>query len=139
MILLHREKLKDVHPDLIKVIDAAVASLPFEVLVVEGRRTLERQKELYTKGRTTPGPKVTWSMNSRHITGHAADLCPMQGNAAAWGDLAKFDMLATAMFTAAQRLRIPIRWGADWDADGNFREKGETDSPHFELYRGVYP
>ena len=34
---------------------------------------------------------------------------------------------------ASRELGVPIRWGADWDMDGLPREKGETDSPHFEL------
>ena len=33
----------------------------------------------------------------------------------------------------AKELGIKIRWGADWDMDGVARERGETDSPHFEL------
>jgi peptidoglycan L-alanyl-D-glutamate endopeptidase CwlK len=37
------------------------------------------------------------------------------------------------MFAAAKELGVSIRWGADWDNDGNYREKGEYDSPHFEL------
>jgi peptidoglycan L-alanyl-D-glutamate endopeptidase CwlK len=41
--------------------------------------------------------------------------------------------MAKAMLAAAKELGIGIRWGADWDSDGKPREKGETDSPHFEL------
>ena len=39
----------------------------------------------------------------------------------------------SSMMRAARELKVPIRWGADWDRDGIPREKGETDSPHFEL------
>jgi peptidoglycan L-alanyl-D-glutamate endopeptidase CwlK len=28
---------------------------------------------------------------------------------------------------------VPLRWGADWNRNGNPRERGESDSPHFEL------
>jgi peptidoglycan L-alanyl-D-glutamate endopeptidase CwlK len=37
------------------------------------------------------------------------------------------------MFNAAKELNVDIRWGADWNQNGKKREKGETDSPHFEL------
>jgi peptidoglycan L-alanyl-D-glutamate endopeptidase CwlK len=37
------------------------------------------------------------------------------------------------MFAAAKELGVPIRWGADWERDGKPRERGVTDSPHFEL------
>ena len=58
-----------------------------------------------------------------------------------WNDLSKFDKIAKAMFEAQKQLKaegkIPtnttMRWGADWDSDGKPREKGETDSPHFEI------
>ena len=44
-----------------------------------------------------------------------------------------FDKMADAMFKAAKELNINIRWGRDWNMNGIKREKGETDSPHFEL------
>jgi peptidoglycan L-alanyl-D-glutamate endopeptidase CwlK len=37
------------------------------------------------------------------------------------------------MLKAAEELGVDIRWGADWDEDGNPRERGESDSPHFEI------
>ena len=37
------------------------------------------------------------------------------------------------MFAAADDLNVAVRWGADWDRDGKPRERGESDSPHFEL------
>ena len=45
-----------------------------EVTVVEGVRTPERQAQLFAQGRTAPGAVVTWTMNSRHLHGRAADL-----------------------------------------------------------------
>lgn len=45
-----------------------------EVTVVEGVRTPERQAQLFAQGRTAPGSVVTWTMNSQHLHGRAADL-----------------------------------------------------------------
>lgn len=42
--------------------------------VVEGVRSPERQSELYAQGRTAPGPVVTWTTNSLHLDGLAADV-----------------------------------------------------------------
>lgn len=45
-----------------------------ELRVGECRRTLERQCYLYALGRTLPGPKRSWTLDSRHRSGCAADL-----------------------------------------------------------------
>lgn len=45
-----------------------------EVRVVEGYRTPERQAHLHAQGRTRPGPVVTWTLNSAHTRGRAADV-----------------------------------------------------------------
>lgn len=98
--------------------------------VIEGVRTKARQAELYAKGRTTAGPIVTWTMESKHIHGKAVDLLP---DLTGWNDPKAFDEINRAMVQASKELKVKIRWGADWDRDGKPREKGETDSPHWEL------
>lgn len=144
------KKLEGVHPALVRVVLAAVERVRLPsgiegVAVTEGVRSIARQKELYAKGRTTPGPKVTDTLNSRHLRGvdgwgKAVDLAPvLAGGAIAWTNLEAFNAIANAMLAAASENQVPIRWGADWDRDGKFREKGEWDSPHFELLRSVYP
>ncbi len=131
-------KLEGVHPDMRRVV-ACAANLaePHEDLtVLEGDRTPARQKELYAQGRTKPGNKVTWTLNSNHFInkktgfGHAVDLAPYPID---WNNIARFDKLSKLMFRAAEIEGVTIRWGADWDRDGNPRERGESDSPHFEL------
>lgn len=134
-----KKNLVGVHPKLVDVVTRALA-ISEEIggpdfTVIEGVRTPERQKELYAQGRTKPGRKVTWTLKSNHFVnprtgwGHAIDLYP-----GTWTDLSKFRKQAEAMLRAANELGVPIRWGADWDRDGVFYEKGEGDSPHFELW-----
>lgn len=132
------KRLDGVHPDLRRVIQRAILKSDQDFTVLEGVRTPERQQQLYAQGRTRPGPKVTWTLNSRHFInrdtgfGHAVDLAPFPID---WSDLKKFDAIAAAMFAAADELNIPIRWGADWDRDGRPHERGESDSVHWELDR----
>lgn len=128
-----RSRLIGVEPRMVKVVERAaeITGVPF--IVVEGLRTLARQQELYAKGRTTPGPKVTWTMKSKHLDGLAVDLAPLKGGTIDWNDLSKFDQVADAMFRAAAELGVTIRWGADWNRNGKPRESGEADSPHFEI------
>lgn len=128
------ERLRGVDSRLVDVVHDAALRCPRKFIVVEGLRTVQRQQELYAQGRTKPGKIVTWTLNSKHIDGKAVDLAPAkQDGSIDWNDISAFDAIAKAMFAAASFLEYRIRWGADWDSDGNPRERGETDSPHFEL------
>ena len=123
-------RLKGVDEQLVNIVKRAIEISEVDFTVLEGVRTLERQRELYAQGRTAPGKIVTWTMKSRHIEGKAVDLVPYPLD---WNDLEKFNKIKDAMFQAAKEQDVNLRWGADWDGDGKYREKGEYDSPHFEL------
>jgi hypothetical protein len=45
-----------------------------KVQMVEGFRSPQRQKAIYAQGRTQPGPVATWTTDSLHSRGRAADL-----------------------------------------------------------------
>lgn len=128
--------LRGVHPDLVAVVKRAIEITEQDFIVIEGVRTQERQDELWAQGRTKPGPIVTWTKDAsshgigKDGYGHAVDICPFPVD---WNDISKFDAIYVAMMTAAQELGVRLRYGGDWDMDGRLREKGETDSPHFEL------
>lgn len=47
--------------------------LGIPVRVTQGRRTMEEQAALYAQGRTVPGKVVTWTMDSKHLSGRAVD------------------------------------------------------------------
>lgn len=130
---LSESRLEGVNDALVNVVRCAIKRLPFSVMVVEGLRSKQRQADLYAQGRTKPGKVVTWTLRSKHLEGRAVDLAPFIDGAIDWSDGTKFDKINMAMMTSAAELGIEIRWGADWDGDGRPREKGETDSPHWEL------
>ncbi|MDH2997172.1 peptidase M15 [Pasteurellaceae bacterium LFhippo2] len=121
--------LKGVHKDLVKVARRALELSEIDFTVIEGVRTKARQQQLYKQG-------ATKTMNSRHLTGHAIDIVPYPVD---WNDLEKFGKLAKAMFAAANELKIPIRWGGDWNRNGRSDDEKFYDGPHFELLRAVYP
>lgn len=145
--------LQGVHPSLVKVVKRAIELTKQDFIVIEGVRSREQCMINYGKGRTAAqclakgipakyanpkAAKVTWlsnPFNSKHCKqkdgyGHAVDICPYPVD---WSDVKKFDVIAKAMFAAAKELGVNIRWGADWDKDGKPRERGESDSPHFEI------
>jgi len=57
-----------------RVIERMRSEYGHDVRLVEGYRTQERQHHLYAQGRTRPGAIVTWTRNSLHTRGLAADL-----------------------------------------------------------------
>ena len=57
-----------------RVIDRMRDEFGHDVQVVETVRSQERQEHLYAQGRTRPGPVVTWTTDSAHRTGEAADV-----------------------------------------------------------------
>jgi peptidoglycan L-alanyl-D-glutamate endopeptidase CwlK len=124
-------RLQGVDSALVAVVQRAIELTSVDFSVIEGLRTPQRQRELYAQGRTTPGPVVTWTLKSKHIDGQAVDLLPVTG----WGTAAAFESVASAMFAAADELGVKLRWGRDWNGNG-VQERGETDSPHFELIGG---
>jgi peptidoglycan L-alanyl-D-glutamate endopeptidase CwlK len=125
------KNLEGVNPLLVAVVERAIQITTQDFIVIEGLRTQARQDALWAQGRTKPGPIVTWTKDaSSHGTGRAVDICPYPVD---WNDLKKFDAISRAMFQAADELGVTLRWGADWDMDGKPRERGESDSPHFEL------
>lgn len=56
------------------------------VMIVETRRTIARQQELYNRGRTTPGAIVTKARpgDSAHNYGQAIDICPIKDGRPWW-------------------------------------------------------
>lgn len=142
------ERLRGVDPQLVEVVQLAIQITTVDFTVVEGVRTREQCAINYGKGRSAAeclakgvpakhaqpkAAKITWLNNpyaSKHVSGQAVDLLPAPYD---WKATGPFDAVAKAMMAAAKQLGVSIRWGADWDADGKPREKGETDSPHFEL------
>ena len=146
-------KLDTVHPNLASVVLKCAEICPVAFKVVEGVRSDEQAYINFGKGRTAEEctaagcdkkyaqphvARVTWlknPLNTKHRAAadgksRAVDLLPAPYD---WKATGPFDTVAHHMFRAASLLDIHIRWGADWDEDGLPREKGETDSPHFEL------
>ena len=131
--------LKGVHPKLVAVVKRALEISPIDFTVLEGVRSQARQDELWAQGRTKPGAVVTWVQTSgthgiqADGYGHAVDLAPYPID---WNDHGRFDGLANVMFAAAKELGVTLRWGGNWDMDAVILERGESDSPHFELFSG---
>lgn len=117
------KRLEGVHPDLVRVVKRAITLTPVDFTVLEGRRTLDRQKQLVAAG-------ASKTMNSRHLTGHAVDLGAYVAGSVRW-DWPLYYKLAEAVKEAARLEGVPIEWGGDW--------KSFKDGPHWQLPWKEYP
>lgn len=117
-----RNRLLDVHPDLIRVLEKALSYnvIDLTVLPQGGARNAAEQKALVEKG-------VSQTMKSKHLIqkdgfGHAIDIAPYPVN---FDDAPRFHLMATLMFRAAMELGVQIEWGGFWTS--------LKDLPHFQL------
>lgn len=117
------QRLEGVHPDLVRVVKRAITLTPVDFTVLEGLRTLARQKQLVAAG-------ASKTMNSRHLTGHAVDLGAYVGGSVRW-DWPLYHKIAAAVKEAARLEGVPIEWGGDW--------RTFKDGPHWQLPWRDYP
>ncbi len=113
------KNLEGVHPNLVLVVNHALALSATDFTVVEGLRTIARQKQLVAEG-------ASRTMASKHIDGLAVDLYPYyNGKVQVGAPVAKWKEISTAMKAAAAELGFKITWGGDW--------KTFIDMPHYQL------
>lgn len=120
-MVMYERRLRGVHPDLAAVVRLAATRADFAV--VEGLRSLDRQRQLVAAG-------ASQTLDSRHLTGHAVDLAPVVGGQIRW-DWPLYPKLAAVIGQAAVDLDIFVEWGGAW--------KTFKDGPHFQLPRSNYP
>lgn len=112
-----KERLVGVHADLVRVVEHAITLTKIDFTVLEGLRTIERQRELLAAG-------ASQTLNSRHLTGHAVDLGALVNGELRW-DWPLSRLVAEAMKESAKQLNVPLEWGGDW--------RKFKDGPHFQL------
>lgn len=139
------DKLKGVHPDLVKVFEIAIKITKQDFSITQGVRTLTEQRKLVAQ-------KKSQTLNSKHLVqqdgyGHAVDVVPYPVD---W-ELEKFYPIAEAVKKAAEELGIKVRWGGAWillnnqtltpkqlveeysKARRKVGNKVFIDAPHFEI------
>ena len=116
-------RLKGVHPDLVKVVQHAIEISDVDFAVLEGLRTIERQRELVKAG-------ASQTLKSRHLTGHAVDLAAWVDDQVDWS-WPLYHKINDAMQKASIQVGVPIEWGGSW--------KNFADGPHWQLPWKQYP
>lgn len=104
-----RQRLENVHPDLVRVLNAAIKIVDFTIIF--GYRSEEEQARLYARGRTVPGDVVTWAPpgRSKHNRepSEAVDIAPWPID---WEDTWRFGFVAGVIQLKADELGIRVRF-----------------------------
>ena len=116
-----KELLKDIDIQLIEVLNELIKVM--DVTIIEGRRTKERQKQLLGEGKTK-------TMLSKHIDGKAVDLAPYPID---WEDRERFHYMGGIVRGLSHCLGYKVRWGGDWDSDGEIKDNNFDDLVHIEI------
>lgn len=131
----HPERLAGVHSDLAVVITAAGGF--WDLDVIEGERSLERERELIGAGKS----KLTDPMRCLHVRQvdgyvHAVDVAPWPATADVWKDTRRFYLLGGFVLGVASQLKKRIRWGGDWNGNTVIGDQTFNDLDHFEVPMG---
>jgi len=109
----------------------------YDCTILQGHRSKIDQQYAYSTKRS----KVQWP-NSKHNSylSEAVDVSPYPIN---WGNtgtkkerqkaIARFYHFAGYVKCTAVQLGIKVRWGGDWDGDGDFSDQSFDDLPHWEI------
>lgn len=101
----------------------------FDCTIVQGHRDKRTQNKYYKEGKS----KLQWP-NSNHNSkpSRAVDVAPYLNGSVSW-DKDQCYTFGGFVLGVAAMMRIPIRWGGDWDGDKNIKDQTFNDLVHFEL------
>ena len=116
-----KERLRGIDARLVSVLNELVKIM--DVTIIEGLRSEQRQEKLLKEGSTK-------TKFSKHITGKAVDLAPYPID---WKDRDRFHYMGGMIRGIAKQLNVPVRWGGDWDGDGETKDNRFDDLVHVEI------
>lgn len=114
--------LRDVMEQVIKIVDVTIAC---------GHRTKQVQNKAFKSGNSTK----EWP-NSKHnrLPSKAVDAVPyIKGKGVQWDDREAITYMAGLIVGIGHVRGLKIRWGGDWDKDGETSDNKWDDLFHFEL------
>ena len=122
-----KSRLKGVDSRLINVLNEVCKY--FDITVIEGLRSQERQNELVAQGKSK-------TKFGKHVQGKAVDIAPYPID---WNARDDFHYLGGFVLGIASQMGINIRWGGDW-SDSSLSQNRRTtkdnnfdDLVHFEI------
>ena len=122
------DKINTCHESLRELVYKAMDYQRFDIVVIEGHRSDERQGELKRKNLSK---KSAGESKHNYFPSLAIDLMPSPTTK--WDDIETFKRFGEFIIGVAAGLDILIRWGGDWDMDGKTNDQKFNDYVHFEL------
>ena len=119
------EMIATLHPDIQDVLNQAIEIIDFSVYC--GHRTNSEQQAVFDSGKSKARPGQ--SKHNRYPS-EAVDLWKYPID---WNDVEGQSLVAGVILGIAHANGIALRWGGDWDRDGDTSDNGFNDLPHFEL------
>jgi len=128
-----RARLKGVDAKLVSVLNEVVKY--FDITVIEGLRSQERQNELVAQGKSK-------TKFGKHVQGKAVDISPYPID---WDARDDFHYLGGFVLGIAAKLGVNVRWGGDWSSPSldkdvmsgkeqrTTKDNGFDDLVHFEI------
>jgi|TARA_R110000772_G_scaffold13042_4_gene39000 hypothetical protein len=120
-----KERLKGVDTKLVNVLNELIKIM--DCAIIEGVRSEEKQNEYFKKGKSKKDGIVNKGM---HQLGKAVDLAPYPID---WNDRDRFHYMGGMIRGIAKQLNINVRWGGDWDSDGQTKDNSFDDLVHVEI------
>lgn len=123
------KNLAEAHPDIQRVMHEAIKNTPIDFVVIEGFRSEAEQNEAFRKGAS----KARFGQSAHNYRPAAAvDIVPYPNYFNASRE--EWRRLGEHIVSTAKLMNVPLRWGADWNMNGNYKDERFVDSPHFELH-----
>jgi len=120
-----KERLKGVDTKLVNVLNELIKIM--DCTIIEGVRSEEKQQEYFKKGKSKIDGITKKGM---HQLGKAIDLAPYPID---WNDRDRFHYMGGMIRGIAKQLNVNVRWGGDWDSDGQTKDNSFDDLVHVEV------
>lgn len=122
------DRLDGCHPDLQKIMNIVVKVR--DISIIEGIRGEEDQNRMFDEGHS----KLKWPDGKHNITADrflsdATDITPWPEQ---YTDKEAMIYVGGLVMGVAAALNIKLRWGGDWDGDGDMKDQSFDDLVHFE-------
>ena len=113
------------HPKLQLIANEAIKEIDFRVL--DATRGRADQERAFAGGKS----KARFGQSAHnYVPAIAFDLFPAPYD---WNNRQSFINLSKVILRIAKEKGVPLRWGGDWDMDGNLSDG--WDMPHYELHK----
>jgi peptidoglycan L-alanyl-D-glutamate endopeptidase CwlK len=117
-----KQRLKGVDDRLVSVLNEVVKY--FDITIIEGKRSQERQNKLVEEGKSK-------TKFGKHVQGKAVDIAPYN-NGIDWKARDDFHMLGGFVLGVANQMGLRVRWGGCWRYDSLYEGQRTTKTNNFD-------